>query len=130
MNDIERYVPLGELDPASRSPKYWDRFHDDVLRAAGPELARRRTLPLTVSGILHSWSRLLVPGAAVAAAVAGLLLVPSGEADENGILFGIEDILREEAFQANLAPVFLANDPFTEDAFVFAVEGAPGGGDR
>ncbi len=130
MNDIERYVPLGELDPESRAPRYWDQFHDEVMQGAAPELARRRALPLTVSGLLHSWSRLLVPGAAVAAAVAGILIVPAAEVDENGVLYGVEDILREEAFQANLAPVFLSSDPFAEDAFVFAVEGGPGGGDR
>jgi hypothetical protein len=127
--DIERHVPLGELDPGSRDAGYWNAFHDAVLRAAAPELARRRAVPLTVSGVLLSWSRLVVPAAAVAAAAAGLFLLPEPE-PEAVAMYGVEDILREEANRAALAPVFLSAGAFPEDAFVFAVESGPNGGLR
>jgi hypothetical protein len=129
-HDIERHVPLGALDPGERDPRYWERFHDAVLRAAAPELARRRAMPLTVGGVLLSWGRMIVPGAVAAAAVAALLLVPAGEIEEPDALYAVEDILREEADRAALAPVFLSSEAFPEDAFVFAVERAPGGGPR
>ena len=127
-NDIEHMVPLDALDPSVGDPRYWDRFHDAVLRAAAPELERRRRAPLTVSDLLLSWSRMIVPGAAVAAAVAGLLILPASEPEDVASLFGVEEILREEAQRASLAPVFLQPDPFLDDAFVFAVERGPGGG--
>lgn len=127
-NDIEHLVPLDALDPQAGDPGYWDRFHDAVLHAAAPELLRRRTTPLTVSGVLLSWSRMIVPGAAVAAAAAGLLLLPTPDVEDVAALYGVEEILREEADRAALAPVFLQADPFLDDAFVFAVERGPGGG--
>jgi hypothetical protein len=124
MSDIEAGVPLEALDPATRDPAYWESFHDAVLRAASSELARRRAMPLTISGVLLSWSRTLVPAAAAAAAVAGILLVPLAEADDS-LLFGVEDILREEAVRADLAPVFLASGTSSEDAFLVSVERVP-----
>ncbi len=129
-HDIERHVPLDELDPGRRDPGYWDRFHAAVMTAAAPELARRRALPVTVGGVLLSWGRMIVPGAAVAAAVAAIFLVPQGEFEEPDTLYAVEDILREEADRAALAPVFLSAGAFPEDVFVFAVERGPGGGGR
>jgi hypothetical protein len=122
MNDIEPRLPLGSLDPASGDPRYWDRFHDRVMKAAGPELARRHALPLTVSGVLLSWSRLLVPAAAAAAVAAGLLLIPPVDTEETGPLFAVEDILRQEASMADLAPVFLASESASDDMFAVSVE--------
>ncbi|TVP50022.1 MAG: hypothetical protein EA350_01155 [Gemmatimonadales bacterium] len=127
MSEIQPRVPLESLDPATREPEYWARFHDAVLRAASPELARRRAMPLTISGVLLSWSRALVPGAAAAAAIAGILLVPLADGDDSSLLFGVEDILREEAVRADLAPAFLASDASPEDAFLVSVERLPSG---
>jgi hypothetical protein len=127
MSDIEPRLPLGSLDPATGDPGYWERFHDRVMKAVAPELARRRALPLTVSGLLLSWSRLLVPGAAAAAVVAGLLLMPPVDAEEAGFLFAVEDILRQEAVMADLAPVFLASEAATEDLFIVSVERSSAG---
>lgn len=125
MSDIEPRLPLGSLDPACGDPRYWDHFHDRVMKAAGPELARRHALPLTVSGVLLSWSRLLVPGAAVAAVAAGLLLIPPVDSEESGPLFAVEDILRQEASMADLAPVFLASETASDDMFAVSVEWHP-----
>jgi hypothetical protein len=133
MSDIEPRVPLEALDPGAREPEYWAKFHDAVLRAASPELARRRAMPLTISGVLLSWSRALVPAAAAAAAIAGVLLVPLADGDDSSLLFGVEDILREEAVRADLAPVFLTSGASPEDAFLVSVERlatGPGSGGR
>lgn len=72
----ESRIPLEELDPARRDPGYWHRLRRKILAAAAPELARRRALEgLTVSGVLASWSRAVVPAALLAATLAGLLLL-------------------------------------------------------
>jgi hypothetical protein len=74
-----RAVPeTTELDPVRRDPDYWERFHARVLSAAEPELERRRRVALTVADVVHSWSRLLVPLAAAAAAWAGMFLMGNG----------------------------------------------------
>jgi hypothetical protein len=87
---------LGALDPAERSPGYWGDFKRSVVLAARPELARRQRLAeLTVSEVVFSWSRALVPAAMMAAATAGFLLVRSNETGpfvrlEEALLEGIE----------------------------------------
>jgi hypothetical protein len=84
---------LGALDPAERSPSYWSDFKRAVLVAARPELARRQRLAeLTVSEVVFSWSRALVPAAVMAAATAGLLLFRS---DESGPFVRLEEALSE-----------------------------------
>lgn len=72
----EPRIPFEELDPARRDPGYWHRLRQGILEAAAPELSRRRAVQdLTVSGVLLSWSRAVVPAALLAAALAGLLLI-------------------------------------------------------
>ena len=69
---------LGALDPAERTPGYWSNFQRTALLAARPELLRRRKLAeLTMSDVMFSWSRALVPAAMMAAATAAFLLVRS-----------------------------------------------------
>jgi hypothetical protein len=70
---------LGTLDPAGSDPGFWTAFQQTVMRAAGPELAQRRRLAsLTVSDVVFSWSRMLVPAALVAAMAAFVLMRPQG----------------------------------------------------
>jgi hypothetical protein len=67
---------LTTLDPETRDPGYWERFHGWVLTSAAPELARRRRAAvLTVSDVMLSWWRTLVPAALAAAAVAAAMLL-------------------------------------------------------
>jgi hypothetical protein len=67
---------LRALDPAAARPQYWLEFRRAVLFAAAPELARRRrTAEITISDVVFSWSRTLVPAAMVAAAAAVLLVL-------------------------------------------------------
>ena len=68
---------LGVLDPSRSTPSYWFEFHGGVMRSAGAELARRRRqAEITVSEVVSSWSRGLVPVAMAAALAAFLLLRP------------------------------------------------------
>ena len=69
---------LASLDPGRRDPRYWPEFQRAVMLSAGAELARRRRLAeLTVSDVVFSWSRGLVPAAAAASLAAFFLLRPA-----------------------------------------------------
>ena len=70
-NDPWLETRLSSLDPAQRDPRYWFEFHRGVMLSAGGELARRRRLAeVTVSDVVFSWSRALVPAAVMASLVA------------------------------------------------------------
>lgn len=70
-NDAWLETRLSSLDPAQREPRYWFEFHRGVMLSASGELARRRRLAeVTVSDVVFSWSRALVPAAAMASLVA------------------------------------------------------------
>ena len=72
----ESRIPLEALDPEREDPGYWARLQRRIVSAAALELARRRRMDqLTVSGVLSSWSRTVVPAALMAAALATLLLL-------------------------------------------------------
>ena len=94
---------LGEalrvLDPETRWPGYWRRFRGQVMTAARDELARRRMLAdVTVSELLASWGRVLVPTAAIAAAAAAaLLLGPAPESvDRSPLPVAFEEVIGAE----------------------------------
>lgn len=92
MTPVETIVPFGDddgdgsaptgdasfaaLDPGRDDPGYWDRFQERTLGLLEPELARRRRSleGLTVSDVVTSWSRTVVPLAMAAAAVAVMVL--------------------------------------------------------
>ena len=70
---------LAALDPASEDPNYWLRFRERVMTDAARALAQRRLMAeITVADVLASWGRAIVPTAALAAALAGILLVRGG----------------------------------------------------
>lgn len=74
--DMEVAGLLDRLSPAVEDPNYWMRFKAHVLRAASPELARRRMMAdVTMADVLTSWARALVPTAMLAAAAAGFLML-------------------------------------------------------
>ena len=116
--DMELARTLESLDPASIDPNYWFRFHGRVLAGARTELARRRMMAsLTVSDVLASWSRTVLPTAMLAAAVAALILVRTGSASlqaplADGLLVGDEPV---PVMLSNEAPVAFAS--FTAEIF-------------
>lgn len=77
--DPRLYEILTVLDPSVRDPGYWTRFQETVVRRASAELGRRRALvELSVSELVNSWARAVVPTALIAAAAAGILLAQPG----------------------------------------------------
>ena len=72
---------LAALDPATEDPNYWFRFHAGVMSNAARSLAQRRLIAeLTIADVVASWGRTIVPTAALAAALAGIILLRSGVA--------------------------------------------------
>lgn len=118
--DMALAEALESLDPASREPNYWFRFHGRVMSAASSELARRRMIAdLTIGDVLASWSRTLVPTAVLAAALATLMLVRAG----SGTLpqaVGVEEFLLTD-IPAETLPAMLSTDASVTGA-IFASE--------
>ena len=93
-NDAWLEKTLVSLDPAQREPRYWFELHRGVMLSAASELARRRRLAeVTVSDVVFSWSRALVPAAAVASLAAFFALRPVSVESPAPIL--LEEILGE-----------------------------------
>lgn len=124
MNDRDDLpVRLDVLDPVSRESGYWGRFQDRVMRAAAPELARRRALGEvpTVTDIVLSWGRMLVPSALVAAMVSAVLIAPRASAEVMASM-GVEEVL--QGLVSEPVPSLLASDETPDPVLVrVALEG-------
>ncbi len=117
--DDELSQALGLLDPAQQDPNYWFRFRTWVLSNASAELARRRLMhELTVADVMSSWARAVVSTAALAAALAGLLLVRGADASALQPV-GVEELLVSEV-EGETIPTLLA--PATNGTVAFAAE--------
>ncbi len=74
--DVRTRKLLSALDPEGTDPGYWYRFHAWVVDSAAPQLARRRRLgSSTVSEVMFSWWRTVVPAALATAALAAAMLL-------------------------------------------------------
>lgn len=114
--DPELSATLSMLDPASRDPNYWLRFRWWVMSGAAAELARRRRdARLTVSDVLGSWARALVPTFALAAALAGLLLL-KGEPPVEASPVGGQELLLSEV-EGNRVPIDVSGLTFAAEIF-------------
>jgi hypothetical protein len=114
MKEIEPKVPMDVLDPGGREPGYWVRFHRSVMKAAGPELARRAGARVPgLEDLLASWSRLFVPGAVAVAVMAGLLLMVDTDEALPLPMVGVEELL---------TPEWIEGDPGPLPAFFFQEE--------
>ncbi len=127
MMDMEPMVPLEALDPGTGDPGYWSRFHDSVMRSAGPALAlRRQARRVTIAEVLAAWSRLVVPVSVMAAALLAFVIVTlESESERPMPLLGIEEFLAPVwEDRAEPLPAFLHSEsPPDRDAVLFAVEG-------
>lgn len=109
---------LASLDPATEDPNYWFRFRGWVMTGAAGELARRRLMAeLTVADVLDSWSRTLIPTALLAAAMAGIMLVRTGDAPRERHI-GVEELLVSEVPRETVAT--LLSDDDAEGVVMFA----------
>lgn len=98
---------LRALDPGAGDPGYWNRFHARVMAGTRDELARRRMMAdVTVSELVTSWGRALVPAAVAAAAVASfLMLQPTDDrmAADVDAPIALEEMLEE---RGEMEPLF------------------------
>jgi hypothetical protein len=108
--DLQIRAMLATLDPERMDPGYWHRLHRWVVNAAGPELARRRrAVDATVSEVVLSWWRTLVPTAAMAAALAAFLLLR--EAPRAPVAYVDIDEMLMEGIDGPVMPTFETADP-------------------
>ncbi len=119
----ETPVALDALDPSSSDAGYWGRFQDRVMRAAAPELARRRArgeVP-SIMDLVLAWGRTLVPAALVAGIVAGVLIAPPSPSEATASM-RVEEVL--ETLVAEPVPALLASDETPDPMLVrVALEG-------
>jgi hypothetical protein len=106
--DMELADVLKRLAPEHADPNYWMRFREWVVSEAAGELARRRLVAhLTVSDVMSSWARALLPTAALAAALAGIILM-RGPEDHLQQMVSVEELLvsdlEGETIPATLGP--------------------------
>lgn len=95
MSGFDERVPLKALDPGSRDPGFWLRFHSRVMNQARGELSRRRmAAELSVVDVVFAWRKALVPMALLAAAMAGILMM-TREPLPPPQLVALEDVLTE-----------------------------------
>ncbi|MDE0899507.1 MAG: hypothetical protein OSA81_10850 [Longimicrobiales bacterium] len=112
---------LASLDPATKDPNYWLLFRGWVMTGAAGELARRRVMAeLTVSDVLTSWSRTVVPTALLAAAIAGIMLLQAGDAPSARHV-GVEELLVSEVSSETVATLLFDNG--AEGVVMFASDG-------
>ncbi len=125
MTDTEMGMDLTTLDPAHGDPGYWERFQATTVARALPLLegrARRRAPRLGLQ--LVSWGRMVTPAAALAAGLAGLVLlseVPELEV-ASAPLTELEEIVNQELVRAGLPAYYAQGAKVGMDAFVLAIE--------
>ena len=123
MSDFEKGVPLEVLDPGSRDPGFWLRFHSRVMGEAKSELARRRMVgDLSVVDVLFAWRRALVPMALLAAAMAGILII-GHEPQPPVQLVALEEVLAEDLNLSPIHSVLSGEGGSPEALFAVAEEG-------
>ncbi len=112
---------LGILDPGHRDSGYWARFRFRVMTRAVEELTRRREMAeVTLLELAQSWARVLVPAAAVAAAV-GTVLLSQGRSSASLVAAGPEEVLTQELEDRTL-PDFMALEEEEEGVFLLTGE--------
>lgn len=107
---------LAVLDPAAEDPNYWYRFRTSVMKDAARSLAQRRLIAeLTVADVVASWGRAIVPTAALAAALAGIMLMRAASVEVAPVTPA--SIAESEPVPVTLAPsaaaAFVAMQPET-----------------
>jgi len=127
MMQIEPGVDLTPLDPGVADSEYWDRFQLRVMASVGPRLRELARAPRTITWgeVVVAWGRVLVPGAALAAAVATFVLLQSSTGlSEFEFLAGIEEVLALSSGGEEPLPSFLHSDAVVDRNLVlYAVEG-------
>jgi len=130
MNKRDRIDALKPMDPGYEDPGYWVRFRAEVLRRTAFELARRRQAAReSVEAVLSGWSRRLIP-VALAASVAGALLVGQAmagreEADDPPRALALEELMEEEVGDRFFQAVISGETHASPGVFMTLVEATP-----
>ena len=124
MSEMDERLPLGRLDPGSRDPGFWVRFHAQVMDRARAELARRRlAVEPTVADMVCAWRRTLIPLTLLAAALAAILLTMSGKEQQTTLPpLALEDMLLESVSGDPLPAVLSGGPELEEVAFLTGLE--------
>lgn len=121
--DSEMEDLLGSVDPGRGDDTYWPRFQRTVMERAMDELARRRAVAeVTISQLVSSWGRTLVPTAAAAAAVGAFFLLRPVTVDDTPALIAVEESLVEGIEGRSIPEVLEADDYSDTGGAIFASE--------
>jgi hypothetical protein len=124
MRNLDDRAPLDPLDPGSRDPGFWIRFHAAVMAQAKDELARRRMVgELTITDVVFRWRKALVPLTLVAASLAGILALDYGEPVDPLGPIALEEALVEDLNGDPIPTVLGAVAELDEVAFLSAAGG-------
>lgn len=126
MTQLHERLNLDPLDPVSRDPGFWLRFHGRVMARVEDELARRRMIgEWSVPGVVFQWRKALVPLTLLAAALAGIFLMGHGEPGVPLSPVALEDVLIE-GVPGDPIPTVLGRSPELEEvAFLTSAGGFP-----
>ncbi len=110
---------LAILDPGLDDPGYWSRFRARVMARAADEWSRRRlAAEVGVADFLQSWARPVIRAAAIAALIAGMLLMR----DRPATVWGVEEALTtglEDRTLPDLMERPEGDDPFLQVEVTF-----------
>lgn len=124
MSGFDADRPTAGLDPEVGDPGYWHRFQVRVLERAAAELARRRLARQpTVTDLVASWWRMLVPAAMATAALAAMVLFASNGPLHQPAPVGIDEALLAELGDELFAAVIMSDGTPDAAMVLEAVEG-------
>ena len=123
MREFDEPKQLESLDPGSRDPGFWLRFHTRVMGKAQAELARRRMVgELSVVDVVFAWRRAVVPISLLAAALAGILIL--GYQPQVPVqIVALEEALTEDLNLLPIPAVILGEGPMQSGFFAVAEGG-------
>ena len=97
MNDLDDRARLEPLDPGSKDPGYWIRFHGRVMAQARGELARRQMAgEWSLTEVVFQWRKTLVPVTLLAATLAGIFVLGHEEPESFLSPIALEEALMED----------------------------------
>ena len=110
MSDLDDRLQLEALDPGSRDPGFWIRFHGRVMAQARDELVRRQVAgEWSIANVVFRWRKTLVPVTLLAATLAGIFVVGHEEPASPLQSIALEEALLE-GWSGDPIPTVLGRD--------------------
>jgi hypothetical protein len=124
MNEIEDRVDLKAMDPGSKDPGFWIRFHGKVMSQAREGLARRKmTAEWTIPEVVFQWRRTLVPLTLLAATLAGIFAMGHEEPTATAPVLALEEALTDDLGGEPIPTILGRTVELDEVAFLTAAGG-------